>query len=66
VYYQTGYACHPEERSDRGISVEEVRSVRFEAKARPDVLEDGFGGFAGGQGVLKTYVAPGGGPAEPV
>jgi hypothetical protein len=34
------------------------------SEARPDVLKDGFGGLAGGRGVLRTYVPPGGEPAE--
>jgi len=34
-------------------------------EARPDVLEDGSGGPAGGEGVLGTYVEPPAGPPDP-
>jgi len=35
-------------------------------EARPDVLEDGLGGTAGGRGVPMAYVKPAGGSDGPV
>jgi len=34
-------------------------------EARPDVLEDGFGGPAGGEGVPRAYVEPPAGRPDP-
>jgi len=46
-----------------------LHNTRFEeinGEARPDVLEDGSGGLAAGEGVLRTYVKPAARSPDPV